>query len=249
MYLILEIEYDGTHYSGWQKQKNAITIQGEIEKAIAEITGIDLSLIGAGRTDAGVHARGQVAHAKLDSEIRISSEQLPLAINSKLNYDIRIKKAIFSEDKFHARFDALAREYSYTLVTKYSVFNRHFCTHVRYPLDAERLIQSAEIFLTKDDFTTFSKHNDDIQNNVCDVSLSRWDIIDAGTFRYTIRANHFLYGMVRSLVGAMLDISRGKRDASEVSHALLLRDRALQSPLADARGLILEKVYYNSEFL
>jgi tRNA pseudouridine38-40 synthase len=249
MYLILEIEYDGTNYSGWQRQKNAITIQGEIERAFLEITGRAISLTGAGRTDAGVHARAQIAHAELDENLGISAEQLPLALNSKLNYDIRIKRAIYSEEKFHARFDAIAREYSYTIVTRFSVFDRHFCTHIRYPIDRDLLLQTADLFLIKDDFTTFSKRNSDIINNVCDVTVSNWEIVDENTFRYTIRANHFLYGMVRSLVGTMLDIARGRRDAADIASALSSRDRSLQSPLADARGLILEKIFYKSNLL
>ncbi|MCO5252627.1 MAG: tRNA pseudouridine(38-40) synthase TruA [Candidatus Kapabacteria bacterium] len=249
MYLIFEIEYDGTNYSGWQRQKNAITIQGEIERAFREITGREISLTGAGRTDAGVHARAQIAHTEIGDELGIAAGQLPLALNSKLNYDIRIKRIVFSVEKFHARFDAIAREYSYTIVTRYSVFDRHFCTHIRYPIDIDLLLQSAELFLVKDDFTTFSKRNSDIINNVCDVTVSKWDVVDENTLKYTVRANHFLYGMVRSLVGTMLDISRGKRDAAEIATALSCRDRSLQSPLVDARGLILEKIFYKNNLI
>lgn len=249
MYLILKIEYDGTNYSGWQRQNNAATIQGEIEKAFREITGLDTVFMGAGRTDAGVHAREQIAHTQLSGELNITQEQLPFAINSRLNYDIRVKSAILRDEKFHARFDAIAREYIYTIVTDYSVFTRHFCTHVRYPLDIEKLCESAGIFLRKTDFTTFSKINSDIINNICDVSISRWIQVSDTMFSYRIKSNHFLYGMVRALVGTMLDISRGKRTVEEAINALEAKNRALQSPLAPPNGLVLEKIYYKNLIL
>jgi len=246
MYLILKIEYDGTNYSGWQRQNNAITIQGEIERAFREISGINSVFMGAGRTDAGVHARAQIAHTFLDKDLNISAEQLPLAINSKLNYDIRVKSAMLRDEEFHSRFDAIAREYVYTIVTDFSVFTRHFCNHVRYPLSIDLLFESASIFLRKTDFTTYSKINSDIINNVCDVSISRWEKLTDTMYRYRIKANHFLYGMVRSLVGTMLDIARGKRTLDDAAYALEQKNRALQSPLAEARGLVLEKIYYKN---
>ncbi len=249
MYLILQIEYDGTGYCGWQRQNNAVTIQGEIERAFREITGLDAIFMGAGRTDAGVHAREQVAHAYLNNELNVSEEQIPFALNSRLNYDIRIKSAVLRNEKFHARFDATAREYVYTIVTDYSVFTRHFCTHVRYHLNLELLFDTAEIFRRKADFTTFSKFNSDITNNTCDVSISRWEKISDTMFSYRIKSNHFLYGMVRAIVGTMLDISRGKRTVEDVMNALEAKDRALQSPLVAPGGLVLEKIYYENLIL
>ena len=129
--LAMILEYDGTNFSGWQIQPNARTIQQEIENAMKVLTGRDISIIGAGRTDSGVHANGMVAHAKIDDDFPIPENKLAIAINSRLPADVRIKKAKFFEIPFHARFDAVAREYSYAITTEETVFNRFFQTYYK----------------------------------------------------------------------------------------------------------------------
>jgi len=245
--LVLLIEYEGTHYAGWQIQPNATTVQGLIEEALFEICEYNISIIGAGRTDSGVHARGQVAHARLTEEFPVPIEKIPKAFNTHLPKDIRIKDAVILSIPFHSRFDAIAREYSYSLITKESVFLRHFATYYKYPIKPERLNDSAKIFFGKHDFTTFSKLNEENKNYECNVEICRWENVFENYCKLTIKANHFVYGMVRAIVGAMLDIARGKRTIDDVQSALKKRDRSLASPLAPAEGLILEKIYYPAD--
>ena len=164
--LILKIEYDGTNYGGWQIQPNAPSIQEEIEKVLHKLNGSHIGIVGAGRTDAGVHARGQVAHAKLGTKFPVPEKKIPYVLNSKLPDDIRIVEAQIVNFDFHARFDAIAREYSYTINSNNSVFDRLFSTLIKYKIDYAKLKKSADIFVGKHDFTTFSKHNPDTKNYI-----------------------------------------------------------------------------------
>lgn len=246
--LVLGIQYDGTLYAGWQKQPNALAVQEVIENAILELTGINFSVIAAGRTDAGVHARNMITHTCMKSEITIPQDKIAIAINSLLPNDIRINFVRIIDGKFHARFDALKREYTYNLLTEYNVFQSRYAYFYKFPIDKEILFESGKIFVRKADFTTFSKHNPDLNNPICDVDICEWSAISNVHFQLRIRSNHFLYGMVRSLVGAMLDAARGKRAITELVEALLKCDRHLSSPLAPAQGLFFEKAYYPELF-
>jgi tRNA pseudouridine38-40 synthase len=243
MTIILQIEYDGTNYSGWQIQNNAITVQGEIEKSVNEILGKAYSVIAAGRTDAGVHALRQTAHIK-DAETHIPENKLPNAINSKLPSDIRVKNAVYYPGEFHSRFDATGREYIYKLNTKYNVFERNYVSFVKFPISSEKLIKSAELFLGSKDYTTFSKYNADQTNPVCHLSKCKWDRISETQLQLTIKSSHFLYGMVRSVVGASIDIARGKRTTEEIIKAFDKKDRNFNSPLAPPQGLYLSRIFY-----
>lgn len=248
MTLALLIEYDGTRYGGWQVQENSATVQGSIEKALYQISERKISIIGAGRTDAGVHAAGQVAHARLGFEFPVAKEKIAKALNANLPKDIRIIKANMLNRDFHSRFDAIAREYSYTFVTRDSVFLSHFAAVIKYKIDKQKLSEASEIFLGEHDFTTFSKFNADTPKYVCRVNKCKWTAHDQISFRLEIKADRFVYGMVRSLVGAMVDAARGKRAVSELRNALEAADRSLNSPLAAPQGLVLEKIYYPPEF-
>lgn len=247
--LILRIEYDGTNYSGWQRQKNAETVQGCLERGLERLVGEKYSIVAAGRTDAGVHARGQIVHAPLSRDFPVAKEKIVRALNSNLPRDIRATGAAVVDEKFHSRFDAMAREYSYTLLIRDSVFRNRFAAYFKYPMDPDKLNETASIFLGKHDFTTFSKFNADAKHYVCDVSVCGWEIVDEGCRRLTIKSDRFVYGMVRSLVGAMLDVARGKRSNEEIAAALDARDRNLSSQLAEPQGLILEKIYYPKNYL
>jgi tRNA pseudouridine38-40 synthase len=244
MTLILEIEYDGTDFCGWQIQPNGRTVQEDVEKAIAKVYGREVKLIGAGRTDAGVHARVMTASSILDFAPRIEEIKAAKAINSQLAQDVRIKKAVYYAGKFNARFDALGREYSYHVIQNSSVFLRKYAYHCTNLIDEEILFKSAEIFLGRKDFTTFSKINPSIKNNVCNVQICYWEKISPEYYILHIKADHFLYGMVRSLTGAMLEAARGYKSLDELQSALESCDRKLNSVLAPAHGLFFEKAYY-----
>jgi tRNA pseudouridine38-40 synthase len=240
----LLLEYDGSFYAGWQRQVNEATVQSMIESALMKITGAECTLIGSGRTDAGVHGRGQVAHVNIPETCRIPEEKFARALNANLPQSIRIRAAKYTDHTFHARFDAMRREYRYTILREYSVFRNRYAWHVHAPFDADLLNAAAEIFLGKHNFTTFSKHNPDTSNYVCTVEHASWNEIERGVWQFTIAADRFVYRMVRSLVGAMLDAASQKRTLPDLAVALAAEDRALSSPLAPSQGLILWRVGY-----
>jgi tRNA pseudouridine38-40 synthase len=245
--LVLKIEYDGANYAGWQRQPNATTVQECIEKALARISGRELNAVAAGRTDAGVHAAGQITHTYLKRQFPVREEKIRKAMNANLPRDIRIRAAGIINRKFNARFDAVAREYSYSLITRDSVFLNHFATYYKYPIRAEILNRAAEIFIGKNDFTSFSKFNAETKHYICNVDVCRWERVEPILWRLSIRADRFVYGMVRGVTGAMLDYARGKRSAESILSALENPSREGQSPLAPPQGLILEKIYYPSD--
>lgn len=246
--LLLRLEYDGTNFAGWQQQVNTRTVQGELETAFLKAYGVPLGVIGAGRTDTGVHARGQVAHVYgKEGAHQIPDDKILIAINSRLPKDIRLRDVIIRETPVHARFDAIAREYSYTITTEESVFKRFYAWTPRFPFDKELLKSAGEIFKGAHDFTTFSKNNTETKHYRCNVTHCEWAEIDSKTLRLKIRADRFVYGMVRALTGAMMDVARGRRTPEELQKYLLLKDRLLSSPLAPPEGLVLEKITYPAE--
>ena len=246
--LILYLQYDGTYYSGWQIQKNALTVQQVVETAIEKVTSKYYSSNASGRTDAGVHARCQVVSVKIGNEFTLPESKITVAINSKLPRDVRVIYAKIYDGYFNARHDAAQREYEYLLSTVYNPFDRLYVSHIKYPINKDLLFASAELFLGKHDFTTFSKFNPDNKKPVCDVTYCSWEGITQQKFKLTIRANHFLYGMVRSIAGAMIEIARGKRTFDEISAAFEKKDRLYNSALAPPQGLYLNKVYYPEKF-
>ena len=246
--LLLRLEYDGTNFAGWQIQPNARTVQGDLEKAFLKTFGVELSVVGAGRTDAGVHARGQVAHVFLkDGANEIPEDKITKAVNSCLPKDVRLRNAILLKEPVHARFDATAREYSYTITTEESVFKRFYAWTPKSPFNKNLLKAASEVFKGTHDFTTFSKFNSETKHYRCDVTNCEWTEIDEKTLRLKIRANRFVYGMVRALTGAMMDAARGRRTPDELQRSLLLKDRSLSSPLAPPEGLVLERIYFPAE--
>lgn len=246
--LILLIEYDGTNYCGWQRQENANSIQSELERAIFKLTGQHIGVNGAGRTDTGVHAAGQVAHCLPEKDVQIPESKIAKALNFHLPPDIRIKQAVLREGSFHARFSASGREYAYRIITRDSVFKRRFFAYIKYPLDSLLLFSSGDIFTGRHDFTAFSKNNSDTGSYVCNVEFCRWEETGPESFTMRIKADRFVYGMVRAIAGGAIDIARGKRTHGEVIEALASCDRSKASPLAPPEGLTLERIYYPDEY-
>jgi tRNA pseudouridine38-40 synthase len=244
--LFLHIEYDGTNYGGWQFQLNSVTVQEILEKALEKITGCHLNVIGSGRTDAGVHSRGQVASVIVDDDFTIPVEKIPIAINSLLPHDIRIRNACIVEGNHNARFEAVAREYSYTITQIESVFTRNFAALFKYKFDVDLMKRLANSFIGSYDFTTLSKLNTSTKSYICNISLSEWEE-NNGFLIYHVKSDRFVYGMVRALVGAMIDVGRGKRTIEDILKSFEKKDRALSSPAAPANGLVLEKIYYPLE--
>ncbi len=242
------IQYDGTNYSGWQIQPNSITVQQKIEKALFKIFNQTVKIIGSGRTDSGVHANGQVANFRIDSDIKLTLDQLHKALNHNLPQDIRINKVVEVDYDFHSRFSAKFREYKYYLSTKQNVFNRKYEYYCKYPMNIDLLFESAKIFQIRADFTTYSKKNPDLINPTCNIIKCEWNEIQDNRYELTIVSNHFLYGMVRSVVGAMIEISRNRLSSQKVIENIAEKNRDLNSKLSDSKGLFLHKIYFGEKY-
>lgn len=246
--LVLRLAYDGTDFVGMQRQPHGRTVEGVLTKALERIYGEIATVVPAGRTDAGVHARGMVVHARLDNADRIPVERIPYALNALLPEDVRINGfQLRSDTQFHARYDARLRTYSYYLARCNDPLRRRYEWQVPFPFREEVLEEAAAVFVGTHDFTTFSKCNADLRSYICTVERCIWHPCGEGRFRLEIVANRFVYGMVRCVVGAMLDCARGKRSVVEVTEALHAQDRRRGSPLAPRYGLVFEAVEYPPE--
>ena len=235
----LLIEYDGTNFVGWQIQPNGRSVQGEIKKAIKEIINEDVNLIGASRTDAGVHARGQVANFKCEN--KIPTESLKKALNSILPDDIVIHAIEEVDPNFHARYSAVEKTYRYFITKNKIAIGRNYFWFVKYELDFENLKKCAELIIGKHDFEIFSKKGTNVKDYICEVRSAEWKIEDDKLI-FEITANRFLYGMVRGLVGAMVDVARGRFDIDVFKKILLEKCNDFEIMHAPASGLVLESV-------
>ena len=258
----LTIEYAGTRYSGWQIQKNARTIQGEIDRAIRDTTGLrTFELYGSGRTDAGVHALGQVAHldtsvggrgrvgerrlvaSERDPTVTLSDDTLRRRINDALPSDINILSIDRVPHRFHARHDAVARSYLYQIARRRTAFAKKFVWWVKEDLDAGAMRRAAARFVGMHDFRAFS--DVDPQETSTKVLVESFDVHEDGDLVLVhIEGSHFLWKMVRRLVGVLTEVGRGRLTTDRAA-ALLLEPSPLPAHLtAPAAGLILERVYY-----
>jgi tRNA pseudouridine38-40 synthase len=238
----LTLEYAGTRYSGWQIQKNARTIQGEIDQAVREVTGrSDFELYGSGRTDAGVHALAQVAH--LDVAGTFAAEQLRRRLNECLPSDINILRIESVRHRFHARHDAVARSYIYQLARRRTAFAKNYVWWVKDELDLAAMQTLASHFVGMHDFQSFS--DDDPEEKSTEVLVEALDVHDDGDLIIVhIEGSHFIWKMVRRLVGVMVEVGRGAMSVDQ-ARRLLSESSGLPAKLtAPAAGLFLERVYY-----
>ena len=238
----MTIQYDGTDFYGWQVQAKGRTVQGDIEKALSIIYPEEkITLLGAGRTDAGVHALGITANVKLPS--KLSSNELLQALNGNLNQDVWIDSTEEVEDDFHARFSATAREYEYRFVKLFSPVSRNYTTPLKWEIDKNLLNECGELLPGKHDFTSFCKATAEVDNKICTVFFSNWEESDEMLI-FKIKANRFLQHMVRYLAGTMLEVARGRYALSDFNS--LLRNKKTKAVVvrAPAQGLYLKKVYY-----
>ena len=237
----LLIEYDGTDYSGWQIQQNGKTVQGEIENGLETILGTKIALIGSGRTDRGVHALAQSANFYIENSM--TPDKIISSLNGVLPRDIRILDATFVDEKFDSRRDASARQYVYKIVKRETALDRLYALRVINDLNFRDMESGAELVLTKTDFNSFCKASSETENRKCMISKSEWH--DNGDYLYyTIRADRFLHHMVRSLVGTMIEIGRGKLNIDDLEGIFAKSDRRAAGPTAPAHGLYLERVFY-----
>lgn len=241
------VQYDGTDYFGWQKQTTKRTIQGELENAITKSVGEEFTMTGSGRTDRGVHAACQPVNIKT-LKFYIPIDNFPEVLNNHLDKDIRVLKAWKVHPSFNARFYAVEREYTYTYVTRWDVFRTRFATYYPHELNVDDLNAASQPFIGKKDFTTFSKYNKDTNSYVCDVKHISWHQLDDHSFQMVIRADRFVYSMVRSLAGTIAEAARGRRPVDELEMDLKLKDRNLNSQVAQPYGLVLNRVIYPDDF-
>lgn len=242
----LTIAYDGTAYSGWQIQNNAVSIQSLLEEALATILRTPTPVAASGRTDAGVHARAQVAH--FTSEIAPDLKRLHLSLNGILPDDIRVLSVEEASPDFHARYSAVSKEYHYHLHLERTTdpFKRLYAYHDYSPLDLEKMKEAALCFVGTHDFTSFANEaskGSAAKNPV--RTITRLDIChEPGGIRLEFEGTGFLYKMVRNITGTLLDVARGKITVESIPKLFEAKDRSLAPPAAPSRGLFLVKVNY-----
>jgi tRNA pseudouridine38-40 synthase len=244
----LTIEYAGTRYSGWQIQKNARTVAGEIDLAARTATGRrDFELYGSGRTDAGVHALGQVAH--LDVATSLPAETLRRRLNDELPADINILSAVVVPHRFHARHDAVGRRYVYQVSTRRTAFAKPFVWWVKEDLDLERMRAAARAFVGMHDFASFSARDDsDDADRSSAVLLERLEVATEGSLvLVVVEGSHFLWKMVRRLVGVLVAVAQGGMTPAAAAGLLRSDSEAPARLTAPASGLFLERVYYQGD--
>ncbi len=248
MRLRIDLGYDGTDFHGWAAQPGLRTVQALLEDALRVVlrSGEAPQTTVAGRTDAGVHARGQVVHVDVD-DVEVSiRERLPRALNGLLPADVRIQRVVVAPVGFDARFSALARRYSYRLVDAASVdpLERHTVVLHRHSLDVDAMNEASATLLGLNDFSAFCKRTD-TGTTIRALQEFAWHRDEYGVVVARVKADAFCHSMVRSLVGALIYVGDGRRPAEWPS--ALLVDRQRNSPVAPARGLVLEQVYYPAD--
>ena len=239
----LIIEYDGSNYGGWQKQKNNKTIQEEIEKAIDELTSEEVELFGSSRTDAGVHAKGMVANFNTNS--RIPSDRFREAINTKLPDDIAIIKSQEVSEEFHSRYCSKGKTYSYTIKNRYekASIGRDYFYQVKDELNIDDMKDACKYFIGKHDFKAFRTIGSSVKTSVRTISELYIENID-DTIKVYVTADGFLYNMVRIIVGTLIEVGRGKIKSCDIKSIIELGDRSKAGPCVPPSGLVLEEVYY-----
>lgn len=243
----LTIEFDGTRYKGWQKQKEVATVQGTIEKAIKKITKEEeIELHGSSRTDAGVHAKGMVASFLTKS--RVPAEKFREAINTKLPDDIAIIKSEEVDENFHARFSSKGKMYSYTIVNRVEkvALMRNYSYQVKDELDLQKMKEACKYIVGKHDFNAFKSAGSTVKTSI--RTVHKIDIIKKDDIiKIYVSGDGFLYNMVRIIVGTLLEVGKNKIKPEDVKSILDSKDRRNAGPCVPPNGLVLEKVFYSEE--
>ena len=238
------LEYDGTGFSGWQQQASRRTVEGELKAALAKLTGERITVYGAGRTDAGAHARGQVVNFRLP-EASIPVRRLVSALNATLPADVSALSAAAVPDAFHARYSALGRRYRYRYLDRAArpALARRRCRHVRGPLDVDAMSRAARALVGRHDWTSYCSASEPERDRVREMRSAR--VARRGEFvELELVAEGFLRGLVRSLAGALAEVGRGERPPEWVGQVLQARDRRQAPRTAPAGGLTLMEVIY-----
>ena len=239
----MELAYSGEAYNGWQRQPNAPSVQAALEERLSKLLGTPTEIVGAGRTDTGVHASHYVAHFDSPREITKPAD-FCYHLNAMLPADIAVSTVYRVNPSAHARFDALAREYHYHIILGKDPFRRRNSWQYHGTLNVEEMNRAAECLLTERDFTSFAKLNSNNHTNICRVMTAQWERVGERELMFRIRADRFLRNMVRAIVGTLVDVGRGKITAKRFGEIVRARNLSLSSSSAPAAGLHLADVEY-----
>lgn len=251
MRYFINLSFDGSNYHGWQRQPSAMSVQQRIEDALSLLCGRTIEIVGAGRTDAGVHARMMVAHFDIDeAEGVFPSKQIPdvgqlaYRLNHILPRDISINSISSVDADMHARFSAIARTYHYYIHTERNPFLRHYSLEMHYPLDFQLMNQAASYLLEVSDFAAFCKTHTDVATTLCSVSEARWIQRSDSEWYFRIRANRFLRNMVRAVVGTLIDVGRHRLSLEQFRDVISSKRRTQAGESMPACALFLENIEY-----
>lgn len=243
----ITLSYDGTRYHGWQIQPNGDSVQQRLQEALSTLLRQPIEVVGAGRTDTGVHAKMMVAHFDWEGEEQeepLFHASLAYKLNKMLPADIAVQKVEPVADDMHARFSATSRTYHYFIHTCKDPFLSAFSWQVPYKLDFARMNEAAKVLLQYNDFTSFSKVGTDVKTNLCDLKEAYWEDIAPDRWRFTITANRFLRNMVRAIVGTLVEVGRGRISVEDVRRIIEAKDRCRAGESVPAKGLFLVDIKY-----
>ncbi len=253
MRYFLKLSYNGANFHGWQSQPNAMGVQQRIEEAVSVVTRLPISIVGAGRTDAGVHAKEMFAHFDLAAPI-VDKGKFLLSINRLAGPDIAFHDIISVHDDAHARFDATERSYKYFVTFEKSPFLYPYSWHSPSSLNIDRMNEAASSLISTDDFTSFAKLHSDAKTNICDVRMAQWERVDKVSYPqslfldkgivFTITADRFLRNMVRAIVGTLVDVGRGKLSIDDFRSIIESKDRCCAGTSMPPQALFLWEVRY-----
>jgi tRNA pseudouridine38-40 synthase len=243
----LTLEYDGTRYHGWQRQPNVRSVQGEFAKAAEKLFTNRVEINGSGRTDAGVHALAQVAHLRVNLNGKPPAPQnLQFALNDLLPADINVLRVVEAPHNFHARHDAIARYYIYQIATRRTAFGKPYVWWIKDSLDTAKMAAAARILIGRHDFSSFSEKDKEHASTIVEVETAKF-FIGGGLICFRIGASHFLWKMVRRIVGSLVEVGRGKLSISNFERMLEKYSNEPATWTAPPSGLFLEKVLYAGE--
>lgn len=238
----IELAYDGTNYHGWQIQPNGSSVQETLMKALATFLRQEVEVVGAGRTDAGVHARRMMAHFDIDREL--DGAQVTDKLNRLLPPDISVYRVVPVKPDAHVRFDATYRKYQYHVTTCKDPFSRQYAWRLFHPLDFEKMNEAARTLFDYTDFTSFSKLHTDVKTNNCRIMHAEWTQVSDTEWVFTIQADRFLRNMVRAVVGTLVEVGRGKLSIDGFRRVIEQKDRCSAGSSVPGHALFLVDVGY-----
>ena len=250
MRYFITLSYDGSAYHGWQIQPNGTSVQETLQQALSTLLRTSIEVVGAGRTDAGVHATMMVAHFDFPASedevcaVPLDCAQLTYKLNKILPPDIAVQQVRPVADDMHARFSATLRTYHYFVHLRKNPFRRRYSWQLYGDIDFQRMNEAASALLEYRDFTSFSKVNTDTKTNECLITEAHWDELEPGVWRFTISANRFLRNMVRAIVGTLIEVGRGKLSIEDFRQVIEQKDRCSAGESVPGNALFLVDIKY-----